>query len=170
MGFEKGNVWGSKRKNTKHSKETIEKIRISHFGKRNSPKSEFKKGHIPWNKGTKGLVKPWNTGKKIPQISGANHYLWIKDRNELMEKHRLRSTKEWKNWRKSIFERDNYTCQECEVRGGYLEPHHIIPIRLNKNEIFNIRNGITLCRQCHKKTIWKESNFTEKYSALVAAH
>lgn len=29
----------------------------------------FKKGNTPWNKGTEGIMKAWNKGKKCPQIS-----------------------------------------------------------------------------------------------------
>jgi 5-methylcytosine-specific restriction endonuclease McrA len=105
----------------------------------------------------------------IGLIAGEKHYLWIKDRTKAMERHRLRGTIEWKIWRGEIFERDNYTCRECGISGVYLEPHHIIPIRSDKENIFNIKNGITLCRQCHIKTLWKESNFAEQYTALVAA-
>lgn len=100
---------------------------------------------------------------------GENHPLWINDRTEVMEKHRLRSSSEWKIWRGKVFERDKYTCRECGATGVYLEPHHIRPIRTDKKQIFNIKNGITLCRQCHIKTLWKESNFVDKYSALVVA-
>jgi len=31
----------------------------------------FKRRNIPWNKGTKGVMKSWNKGKKCPQISKA---------------------------------------------------------------------------------------------------
>ena len=36
------------------------------------------------------------------------------------------STSQYKNWRKSVFERDNYTCI-CGKRGGDLAAHHIKP-------------------------------------------
>ena len=34
------------------------------------------KGHIPWNKGKKGLQVAWNKGKELPQFSGKNHPRW----------------------------------------------------------------------------------------------
>jgi len=86
------------------------------------------------------------------------------------ENHRLRGSMEWKKWRTEVFSRDKYSCQECGDMGVYIEPHHIIPIRSDKSKIFEITNGITLCRPCHQKTIWKESNFIKKYSALVAVY
>lgn len=84
-------------------------------------------------------------------------------------KKKIRQSFQWKDWRGAIFKRDNWTCKECGVKGVYLEPHHIIPLRSDVNKLFDINNGITLCRPCHRKTIWKESDFVEKYSALVAA-
>ena len=85
------------------------------------------------------------------------------------ENRRFRSKIEWKKWREAVFARDNFICKECGMKNCFLEPHHIIPIRSDKNNVYNINNGITLCRPCHKKTIWKESDFAEKYSRLVAA-
>lgn len=126
-----------------------------------------KEGREATSKRTKGRVG-WNKGKKMPEIAGENHYSWIKDRTEQLEKHRLRGTLEWRNWRTAVFERDNYTCKECGQYGGYLEPNHIIPLRSNMERIFDINNGITLCRPCHVKTIWKEEQFSGKYSQLVA--
>lgn len=40
---------------------------------------------------------------------GEKTWNWIKDRNLVLEKHRLRGTQEWKIWRKEVFERDKYT-------------------------------------------------------------
>ena len=54
-------------------------------------------------------------------------------------------------WRKSVFERDQYTCQKCNTQGGRLHAHHIkhwaecIELR------YVLSNGITLCPKCHSK-------------------
>ena len=75
----------------------------------------------------------------------------------------------YKNWRKAVFERDDYTCQMCNVRGGDLEAHHILPIKDNKNTllIFDIDNGITLCKSCHNETKGKEYEFVGRFQKIV---
>jgi len=65
---------------------------------------------------------------------------------------RIRYSKRMDNWRKAIFERDNYTCQFCKVRGGYLEADHIKPFAYFEELRFELINGRTLCKQCHKQT------------------
>lgn len=70
--------------------------------------------------------------------------------------YKLRKTLAWGRWRKSVFERDNYTCQDCGIHSGngktiYLEPHHIIPLFKKPELAFDLNNGKTLCKGCHKK-------------------
>src|SRR3990167_3882745 len=60
---------------------------------------KYDKGHTPWNKGLKGF----NAGEKSPSWKGG-----ITPINE-----KLRRTIDYKNWRKAVYERDNFTCQEC---------------------------------------------------------
>lgn len=62
----------------------------------------------------------------------------------------------------AVKKRDNYTCQahkiglpKCNARypGAFshlLEAHHIIPFRKCKSN--DMRNLVTLCRDCHSKT------------------
>ena len=82
---------------------------------------------------------------------GKKSHLWkggITPRNKV-----LRCGAKWKKWRKAVFKRDNYTCQECGVRGGIeLNPDHIKPFAYFPELRFNINNGRTLCRECHQKT------------------
>ena len=33
-----------------------------------------------------------------------------------------------------------------------LEPHHILPKARYKKKVFDVDNGITLCRECHRYT------------------
>lgn len=107
-----------------------------------------------------GKKMPWNKGFK-----GAKHPNWKGGITPI--KKRLRSSKKWKEWRESIFKRDNYTCQECHIKGGSLEPHHIIPLAETLSRVFDVSNGITLCRTCHLKTIRKEKLFVDKYLQIV---
>lgn len=108
------------------------------------------------------------TRKKLSKLhKGDKHWNWQGGITPF--KQRLRVSREWKKWRKEVFERDDYTCQECLKKGCYLEPHHIIPIRSDCNTLFTLTNGISLCRPCHQKTIWKEHLFEERYFLLTSS-
>lgn len=62
-----------------------------------------------------------------------------------------RHNKQYKLWRNSVFERDNFTCQKCEDYGSRLEAHHIKGFAKHKDLRYAIDNGITFCEKCHKE-------------------
>lgn len=64
---------------------------------------------------------------------------------------RNRNTPEYRVWRKSVFERDNYTCQMCGKKGGELNAHHIKLWKSHPESRYDIKNGVTLCESCHKE-------------------
>lgn len=69
------------------------------------------------------------------------------------ERQLVRARLPFKNWRKAVFQRDGYTCQECnDKRGGNLEAHHIRSVALFPEAIYDVNNGLTLCKKCHKET------------------
>lgn len=73
----------------------------------------------------------------------------------------------YSEWRTSVFERDDYTCQMCGERGGYLECHHILPFRDYPDFVINIDNGITLCRDCHKPIYPNEMDFMSEFLGKI---
>ena len=63
---------------------------------------------------------------------------------------RWRNTQENREWRKAVYERDDYICQCCGKRGYKLNAHHIFNFAKYIDLRFNIDNGITFCEDCHK--------------------
>lgn len=68
------------------------------------------------------------------------------------ENERTRNSWEYRAWRKEIFERDNYTCTQCNISGVYLEADHIKSFALFPDLRFELSNGRTLCLDCHGRT------------------
>src|SRR5690349_16028079 len=69
----------------------------------------------------------------------------------------LRRTIEYKLWRESVFKRDDWTCVFCGIKSGkgvkvFLHADHIKRFADYPNLRFDINNGRTLCKDCHKNT------------------
>ncbi|KKM94268.1 hypothetical protein LCGC14_1200140 [marine sediment metagenome] len=76
----------------------------------------------------------------------------------------IRYSTEAKEWRKAVFERDDYTCRLCNKKGGYLEADHIKPFAYFPKLRFELSNGRTLCRKCHDKTKMSAKQMRELYA------
>lgn len=54
-------------------------------------------------------------------------------------------------WRRKVYEKNNYTCRCCgDNKGGNLVAHHILNYSEHEELRINVDNGITLCKTCHK--------------------
>lgn len=95
---------------------------------------------------------------------GENHHNWKGGITHLHE--RIRGISEYTQWRNSVFERDDFTCQHCNQRGGELQADHEYPLsEIISDEnisslkqarccdiLWDVSNGRTLCVDCHRKT------------------
>lgn len=89
-------------------------------------------------------------GRPIPSLRGAGNHRW--KGGITPENHRIRTSLEYKVWRRSVYERDDYTCVECKQRGGRLNADHVKPFARYPELRLEISNGRTLCVPCHRKT------------------
>lgn len=175
MKFQKGHKYIGPKEGTfkgkKHTEESKRKMSKSLIG-RKPPKTAFKKGHVPWIKGKKGMIK--HTSQQIEKMKKNNGRHWLgkkrnitpgwrekmvagikrawdkKGRKKYKRSFHVRDSRYLK-WRSDVFKRDNWTCQTCGAR-GYVEAHHIKPWVKFINLRYDVTNGVTLCKECHNLT------------------
>lgn len=76
----------------------------------------------------------------------------FKDKGKTPLLKKLRTSLKYRQWRESVFRRDNWTCQECGQKGGKLNADHLKRFAHYPELRFDIDNGRTLCEECHRKT------------------
>lgn len=95
-----------------------------------------------------GKIKSCGCLQKENLPKGENAYQW--DPNKTHEERVIkRNYPEYKVWKRAIKERDDFTCQCCEKRGGQLVSHHLDGYDHHPEKRLDLDNGITLCRECH---------------------
>lgn len=153
----------------KHTPEELEKMILAHKGKKRPPRSkewcrhisEGKKGKTQGSdnhffgkhhtKETKMAISEAQIADPKFKRNGDEHWNW--QGGITCENHQARNTQELKNWRRAVYQRDNYTCQSCGVKGSRkhrLNAHHIKPFAKYPELRFEVSNGITRCEDCHK--------------------
>jgi len=146
-----------------------------------------KKGISPFFKGYKidneTIIDLYNQKKSILQIykiTGLGRRQ-IDKRLKLagIEKRQLSRRKEFEQisnyrikmriWKLKVKEADNMKCMMCG-NTKHLHVNHIIPVRdiSNSNDLFDINNGITLCKKCHLKIHFKEYEFVDRFKQLIS--
>jgi len=141
---------GPWRKDFTVSQETKEKLSVAHMGKVLTPE------HIAnRTKSQTGLKRSLETrmkmslskmGDKAPNWKGG-----ISQKNRSERKKHM-TTFEYRDWRRRVFERDDYTCQFCGERGGELHADHIKSYLKYPKLRTKLSNGRTLCKKCHMTT------------------
>lgn len=111
-----------KRKLQKFSEETKERLREARKKRIFTPqmRANMREGHL----------------KKVRL---GTHHLWKGGVTIIYQQ--IRNTLEYRQWRSDVYERDDYTCQVCGVRGGtILNVDHIKPLSkiVFENNIKNI--------------------------------
>ena len=126
----------------KKIKEKIKKTNIQKYGTEKASSNP-----IISNKISKSMISYWmnnedkkKIGERSPHWKGGVEYSRVE-----------RATHEYQEWRKSVFIRDKFVCQKCKEHTNNLNAHHISNWKSDINHRYDINNGITLCKDCHKK-------------------
>lgn len=88
---------------------------------------------------------------------------------------------DWDTRRREVYQRDNYSCQNCGIRGGSrgdteLHAHHIVP--KSKGGTHRKQNLVTVCKACHNAIHGRgtapvpvgEGNLSERVQSAIERH
>lgn len=152
-----GRIWGQNNKEAG-----------SHLGIKTGRDRHVKRGYNPNSAKNKAKFRRGDqVGEKNTNWKGGTTILQTLLRNSVNNK----------QWRLSVFIRDNFTCQDCGRHGFELEAHHrkefsdilkeflyiynqfspiedketLVRLTITYEPFWDLENGITLCLDCHQK-------------------
>ena len=141
------------------AREISRKVGLANKGREQTAEAKAKQiaaqtGHIGYNVGMKWTPEQ-RAALKAKARRGAANNKWKGGITPI--NHKIRTSTEYKLWRESVFQRDNWTCVFCGARSAagikvVLHADHIKPFALYPELRFAIDNGRTLCVPCHKTT------------------
>lgn len=148
------------------------RIKTARIGKANKGKKRTSEWCEERSKQYTGVGNPFydkthslETRKKLSIFfQGVSPEAWEGFSND--ERKRAWKSKRAVRWSREIFERDDFTCALCGIRGGDLEAHHIITRAESFKLTYVLENGITLCVSCHRKIRGKESHYKERFGKM----
>lgn len=145
--------------------------------------SESHKGKTPWNKGKRGGLSDDTILKMSMAHIGEKCGGWKGGVTPINDG--LRKLSQYKQWKIAVSKKFNRTCCFCGERSSYCHAHHIVPFRsildvflennkeldivkdrgklielaLSYNDLWDINNGIILCKECHEVSHGKKVKF-----------
>ena len=142
QGFQKGHISFRTSENRRKQSETMKGKKPKNLELLHKlPRTEGWKRKI--SQSNKGRVNPWFFGDRNPNWNGGVSSLC---------RYKHYNNAKYKNWREEVFQRDDWTCQICEAKGGFLHPHHIKSYTHFPALRYRVGNGLTLCVPCHHTT------------------
>lgn len=105
------------------------------------------------------------------KTSGESNYRWIVDRTKLKkyDGSEEKRSPAYKAWRKSVCDRDNWSCRIADNNcDGKLEVHHILRWSDFPELRYQINNGITLCHAHHPLARAEEKRLVPTFQELVS--
>lgn len=151
-GFQKGHKGFRTKESYKRAGIKISEIRRKTFKERGYLNSEETKRRI--GEAFKGKKLTIEHKNKIAE--GSKRFWDNKGRKGKTRFLHTAGHREYVNWRKQVFERNDYRCLDCGIKSGegvkvYLEAHHIYSWANYLRLRYVLENGQTLCKPCHTK-------------------
>ena len=141
--------------------------------------TKYRNSIIKISESTKIKISKTKTGVKMPEEQRLlikyrpQNQRWKGENNPswkggiTSENHLIYGSAKYKEWRKYVLNRDDYTCNMCGKRGGKLQVHHIKRFSIYRDLITEKTNGITLCIECHRSIRGKEEEYEEFFQNII---
>ena len=89
-----------------------------------------------------------------------NHYGWNGGQHKRMNP-------EYRVWRKAVIKRDKGLCRRCHATKN-LQVHHIYRFNDRPHLRWDVGNGITLCKQCHRMVTGNELFWEDNFFDMIS--